>query len=139
MLYNVEGRDDEQVHSDEEVVTEDGEVLRLERRNGKQVAVRTRPGARNNPPTRTSERDAECHACGKKGHFRRNCRSTRHKDGGPLRPPPPARKGAGNLEEEGEPSPEAGPAINIGTLEIELNALSSIESDALSSLDEAQA
>ena len=63
MLYNVEGRDDEPVHSDEEVMTEDGEVLRLERRNGKQVAVRTRPGARNNPPTRTSEREAECHAC----------------------------------------------------------------------------
>ena len=43
------------------------------------------------------------------------------------------------MEEENEASPEAGPAINIGTLEIELNAISSIESDALSSVDDAHA
>ena len=111
MLYNLEGQGEEPAPAEAEIVTEDGEVLRLERRNGKPVAVRTRPGSRGSPPSRTPEREAECHACGKKGHFRRNCRSTRHKDGGPIRPPPPPRKGAGNLEEEGESSKEASPPL----------------------------
>ena len=69
----------------------------------------------------------------------RNCRSTRHKDGGPLRPPPPPRKGAGNLEEDDNASQEASPGVDVGTLEIELNALSSVGSDTLSFIDEAQA
>ena len=43
------------------------------------------------------------------------------------------------MEENNKANQEASPAINIGTLEIELYALSSIESDALSSVDEAQA
>ena len=99
MLYSLQGQGEEPALTEEEIVTEDGEVLRLERRNGKPVAFRTRPGIRGSPPSRTPEVEAECHALGKKGHFRRNCRSTRHKDGGPLLPPPPSRKGAGNLEE----------------------------------------
>lgn len=139
MLYNLEGQGDEPALTDEEIVTEDGEVLRFERRNDKPVAVRTPPVTRGNPPSRTPEREAECHVCGKKGHFRRNCRSTRHKDGRPLRPPPPPRKGAGNLEEEGDASQDAAAAVAVGTLEIELNALNSIGSDTLSSLDEVQA
>ena len=43
------------------------------------------------------------------------------------------------MKEDSEASQEAGPAIDDGTPEIELNALSSIESDVLSSVDEAQA
>ena len=52
---------------------------------------------------------------------------------------PPPRKGAGNLEEEDEPNQEVAPTVNVGTLEIDLNAFSSVESDALSSTDETQA
>ena len=70
---------------------------------------------------RPVKRDAECRACGKKGHFRRECRSTRRKDGGPLRPPPP-RKAAGNLEEGDGEDREKAAEINVETLE--LNALS---------------
>ena len=44
VLYNVEEHSDESTIIEEEVVTEDGKVLRLERRDGKPVAERTRPG-----------------------------------------------------------------------------------------------
>ena len=40
MLYNVEGQGEKPALPEEEVVTEDGEVLRPERRNGKRAAVR---------------------------------------------------------------------------------------------------
>ena len=66
MLYNWEGQGEEPTIFEEEVVTEDGKVLRLEHRNDKPVAVRTRPGVRGSPSARTPEREAECHACGKK-------------------------------------------------------------------------
>ena len=67
MLYIVEEQSEEPTITEEAVVTEDGEVLRLQRRNGKPVAVRTRPGVRGSPPARTPELEAECHACGNKG------------------------------------------------------------------------
>ena len=42
MIYNLEEHDGWQVLPEEEVVTEDGGLLRLERRNGKPVADRTK-------------------------------------------------------------------------------------------------
>ena len=102
MLFNVE--DHESGQGEEEILFEEGELLRLERRNGKQVVVKAKFSSGVPAPhsqQRPVKRDAECHACGKKGHFRRDWRYTRHNDGGPLRPPPP-REAAGNLEEGAE-------------------------------------
>ena len=137
MIYNLEDQDGWQVLPEEEVVTEDGDLLRLERRNGKPVAVRATPPQGGTNQRRPAGRITACHACGKEGHFRRDCRSSKHKDGGPLRPPPPPRKGAGNLEEGGEQDQDVNVEVNVGM--IELHALSSVESDALSSADETQA
>ena len=144
MVYNLEDQDGWQVLPEDEIATEDGDIFRLERRNGKPFAVRTTPpqGGTNQRPTtsratKPAGRITACHACGREGHFRRDCKSTKHKDGGPIRPPPPPRKGANNVEEGGEPDQEVDAEVNVGM--IELNALSSVESDALSSADETQA
>ena len=71
MLYNIE--DHESGQGEEEIVSEEGELLRLERRNGKQVAVKAKfpPGVpAPHSQQRPVKRDAECHACGKKGQSR---------------------------------------------------------------------
>ena len=119
------------------ILTEEGELLRLERRNGKRVAVRTSPGTQRrgdgatsfSPATRTG-RNTDCHACGRPGHFRRDCTWAKHKDGGPLRPLPAPkaalvqrRRPAGNLEDGtcSEPSDPVELEKPVGVLE--LNAL----------------
>ena len=43
MLYKLEGQGDEPAVTDEDIATEDGRVLRFERRNGRSIVVRTRP------------------------------------------------------------------------------------------------
>ena len=130
MLYNIE--DDEIKGSDwqaipeGEIFSEDGELLRLERRNGKQVVVRPKQQQGGKFQGRAAKKTDECFKCGRKGHFGRDCRSKTHKDGGPLRQSAP-RRPANNIEdEEEEESPEPG-EVQVGTLE--LNALSISESD----------
>ena len=85
----------------EEVIGEDGEVLRLERRDGKTVAVRAQQPSRpwnNRIPTRDRQ-TPECFRCGRLGHIARNCTATAHKNGGPCKPPPVGKKTTANLEE----------------------------------------
>ena len=126
MIYNIEKPEEEQAASEGEIFSEDGELLRLERRNGKQVVVRPTQPSGGKTQGRTATKKDECWKCGRPGHFGRDCRSKTHKDGGPLRKPTP-RRPAGNLEnEEEEESAEPG-EVQVGTLE--LNALSLIESD----------
>ena len=70
MLYNLEQPEASEVADAAALLySEDGELMRLERRNGRQLAVK----AKNPPVTtvrqpRVTRNDAECHACGRKGH-----------------------------------------------------------------------
>ena len=114
MLMNL---NDEPIDSySTEIVLEDGEILKLERRDGRQVAVRT--GKREFKSGPRDKNKLECFRCGRLGHTRPHCTATKHKDGGPCRPKPPPKTMTNNIEErtatEGEPR-------QIGHLE--LNAL----------------
>ena len=97
--------------SEEETFTnEDGDLLRLEKRDGKRVAVKvSSPQQRG---ARPQGREKECFRCGRKGHIRPNCNWSTHKDGGSPRPAPPPKdkntKGANSLEEQ----------IDFGSLDI---------------------
>ena len=59
MLYNLEQGGEESPPAESEIFSEDGELLRLERRNGKQVAVgpKARPGG--NPQGRNADKNDE--------------------------------------------------------------------------------
>lgn len=88
--------------SEEDTFTnEDGDLLRLEKRDGKRVAVKVPPPQRG---ARTQGREKECYRCGRKGHIRPHCNWSTHLDGGPPRPAPTPKakstKGANNLEEQ---------------------------------------
>ena len=93
MIYNLEEQEPEGQDGGT-IMTEDGELLRLERRDGKQVAVRPppTPHPQQRPSKVTTKTMRERHACGRPGHFRRDCTWSKHKDGGPLRPPPTTPK-----------------------------------------------
>ena len=129
MLYNLEQSEEGQGAPENGIFSEDGELLRLERRNGKQVAVRPKPQSGGNSQGRTANKNDECWKCGRRGHFGRDCRSKTHKDGGPLRQATPPRP-AGNLEDEQEEESSEPGEVQVGTLE--LNALSLTESEASS-------
>ena len=123
---NLEQPEEGQGGPENEIFSEDGELLRLERRNGKQVAVRPKPQSGGNSQGRTANKTDECWKCGRRGHFGRDCRSKTHKDGGPPRQPKPRRQ-ANNLEDEQEEEPPESGEVQVGTLE--LNALSPEESE----------
>ena len=104
MLQNVE-----EELAGEALDTEDGELMRLEKRDGKKVLVRVPP-----PPSvpaggerKTSRRPqgngnwkskVDCYRCGRIGHLGRECTERTHIDGGKPKPPPRPRL-AGSLEE----------------------------------------
>ena len=83
-LYSIEESQTWQPLPEEDIYTEEGELLRLERRDGRKVVVKPKPQGGGAPNARTSRKDADCFKCGRKGHFARNCRSKKHKNGGPL-------------------------------------------------------
>ena len=106
MLYNLEEPDDTPTALDQEITDEDGELLRLERRNGKTVAVKPKTVKAKITQQKQAGKETECYACGRRGHFARDCHSKKHKDGGPIRSGPAPRKAASNLEEEEESDPK---------------------------------
>ena len=96
-----------EILEEETFTNEDGDLLRLEKRDGKRVAVKVQKGS-----GKGQGREKECFRCGRKGHIRPNCNWSTHKDGGTPRPPPPPKvkdaKGANNLEEQ----------VDFGSLDI---------------------
>ena len=92
MLQNVE----EELMS-ETITTEDGDLMRLEKRDGENVLVKAGPPRRNGP--RDKQKSDECYRCGRKGHIRPKCTWSTHVDGGKPSPPPPPRTPAGNVED----------------------------------------
>lgn len=83
------------------ITTEDGELLRLEKRHGKRVAVKV--SSTQQRGARPRGRETECFRCGRKGHIRPNCNWSTHVDGGAPRPPAPPKpnaKGTNSLEEQ---------------------------------------
>ena len=73
---------------DDTVEGEDGELYRLERRDGKVKMIKTGTGKGAGRGAR------KCFRCGREGHIRPDCNAKTHIDGGAPRPPPRA-KGAG--------------------------------------------
>ena len=70
------------IPEEDTITTEDGEILRLEKRDGKRVAVKVHSQQpRGN--RRNQGQGNECFRCGRKGHFARNCEWSTHVDGGP--------------------------------------------------------
>ena len=85
--------------SDEIVEGEDGELNRLEVRNGKKVFTMPRHDPIKNDTKGEKKTDKECFRCGRVGHIRADCRAKTHLDGGPPKPAP-KKKGVGSCEEE---------------------------------------
>ena len=137
MLSNME---EDKEGDGETIVDENGELLRLERRNGQKVAVKTwtKPPFQRGGKGGGKGSAKECHGCGREGHFRRDCIWTKHKDGGPIRPiPSRPRRPAGNLEEGEEPGLTVDEDAQVGSLELMslepgLNSSGDEDSDQLS-------
>ena len=87
--------------SDESVEGEDGELYRLEIRNGKKIFTKstyssskghTKGGGKG-------KTDRECYRCGRVGHIRTDCRAKSHINGGPPKSAPKG-KGVASCEDE---------------------------------------
>lgn len=122
MMMNLEAD-----QGDQEVIMEDGEVYRLEKKNGKQYAVK-RPAAAastRRPASFNSDRpQRECYRCGRVGHVQSHCTWATHKNGGPPKERPAPRTQANHVEkDEGEHGAVQVPERVIGHLEINTFAL----------------
>ena len=94
---------------------DDGELYRLERRDGKTKVVKAGAGKGTGCVAR------KCFRRGREGHIRPDCTAKTHVDGGAPRPAPRS-KGAGSLDTENG-SPSGGDEGNLGLGHLELNAL----------------
>ena len=69
--------------SEEFLESEDGELYRLEIRNGKKVFTKFRYEPRKGKGGGKGKIDRECYRCGRIGHIRADCRAKTHINGGP--------------------------------------------------------
>ena len=89
MMGNLSDEDsNHHANSDESVESEDGELYRLEIRNGKKVFTKSRFDPSKAKGGGTGNTDRECFRCGRIGHIRADCKAKTHINGGPqhLRP-----------------------------------------------------
>ena len=109
--------DDDSNHhanSDESVESEDGELYRLEIRNGKKVFTKSRPDPSTGKEGGKGNTDRECFRCGRIGHIRADCRAKTHINGGPPKSAPKG-KGVGNCEDE---ETETSQNVSLGTIDL---------------------
>ena len=102
--------------SDESVQGEEGELYRLEIRNGKKVFTKS-SYSWSKGYTKGGEKgktDRECYRCGRVGHIRTDCRVKSHINGGP---PKSAPKGKGVASYEDEET-EISQNLPLGTIDI---------------------
>ena len=86
--------------SDESVESDDGELYRLEIRNGKKVFAKCRHEPSKGKGGVKGKTDRECFRCGRFGHIRVDCRANAQINGGPPESAPKG-KSVGNCEDEG--------------------------------------
>ena len=98
--------------SDESVTSNDGQLYRLEIRNGKKVFTESRPDPSRGKRGGKGKTDKECFRCGRIGHIRADCRAKTHVN---RRHPKSASKGksVGNCEDEETETSQNGP---LGTM-----------------------
>ena len=78
--------------SDESMESEDGQLYRLEIRNGKKVFTKSRHESCKGKGGGKGKTDRECFPCGRIGHIRTDCRVKTHINGGPPKSAPKSRK-----------------------------------------------
>ena len=102
--------------SEEFMESEDGELYRLEIRNGKKVFTKSRHDSSksNTKGGGKGRTDKECFRCGRIGHIRADCRAKTHINGGPPKSAPKG-KGVGSCEEE---EPETSQNVPLGTIDL---------------------
>ena len=102
--------------SEEFIESEDGELYRLEIRNGKKVFTKSRHDSSksNTKGGGKGRTDKECFRCGRIGHIRADCRAKTHINGGPPKSAPKGR-GVGSCEEE---EPETSQNVTLGTIDL---------------------
>ena len=96
--------------------SEDGELYRLEIRNGKKVFTKPRhDSSKGNTEGGVRGRtDKECFRCGRIGHIRADCRAKTHLNGGPPKSAP-KEKGVGSFEEA---EPETSQNVPLETIDL---------------------
>ena len=107
------------VGSEEPVESEEGELYRLETRNGKKVFTKSRPDPSKGKGGGKSKTDRDCFRCGRIGHIRADCRAKTHINGG-LPKSAPKGKGVGNCEDEETETSQNVPlrTIDLGSFEV---------------------
>ena len=118
MMINLSDEDsNHKASSDESVESEDGELYRLEIRNGKKVFTKSRHDSskRNTKGGGKGGTDKECFRCGRIGHIRADCRAkTNLNEGHPKSAP--KGKGVGSCEEE---ETKTSQNVPLGTKDLE--------------------
>ena len=108
-------------NSDESVESEDGEMYRLEIKNGKENFTKSRQDSSksNTEGGGKGRTDKEYFRCGRIGHIRTNCRAKTHLNGGHPKAAPKG-KGAESCEEEQPETSQHVPlvTIDLGSFEV---------------------
>ena len=102
--------------SDESVEGEDGQLYRLEIKNGKKILNKSTYSS-NKGHTKgggKGETDRECYRCGRVGHIRTDCRTKSHINGGPPKFAPKGKDVASCEDEETETSRD----VPLGTIDL---------------------
>ena len=102
--------------SDESVEGEDGELYRLEIRNGKKIFTKSTYSSSkgHSKGGGKGKTDRECYRCGRFGHIRTDCRAKSHINGGPPKSAPKG-KGVANCEDE---ETETSQNVPLGTIDL---------------------
>ena len=115
MIGNLSDEDgNHHASSDESVESEDGELYRLEIRNGKKVFTKSRHEPSKGKVGGKVKTDRECFCCERIGHILADCRAKTHINGGQPKPAPKG-KSVRNCEDE---ETETSQNVPLGTIDL---------------------